>query len=138
MNRKDKYKDTETFTYYNANPKNRITGDCVIRAISTGLNKDYNETLTELYNYQLKTGYMLNDKKCYQKYLDALGYYKEKQPKKEDNTKYTGYEFCKYIAKPNKRYIANIGGHHIVAIVNKKILDIWDSSNKSIGNYWEI
>ena len=37
MKREDKFKDTATFHYYNANPKNRITGDCAFRAISTAL-----------------------------------------------------------------------------------------------------
>lgn len=30
MTRQEKYPNTDTFTYYNANPKNRITGDCML------------------------------------------------------------------------------------------------------------
>ena len=32
--------------------------------------------------------------------------------------------------------IANIGGHHIVAILDGKVHDIWDSTYKCIGNVW--
>ena len=34
------------------------------------------------------------------------------------------------------RYIAHIGGHHIIAIVDKKVNDTWDSTDGCIGNYW--
>ena len=34
--------NTPSFTYYNANPKNRKTDDCVVRALCTALKQDYN------------------------------------------------------------------------------------------------
>ena len=37
------------FIEYNANPKHLKTGDCVIRAISFALNKDYIETIKNKY-----------------------------------------------------------------------------------------
>lgn len=40
-----------------------------------------------------------------------------------------------YNANP-KGKITGVDGHHIVAIVDCKIQDIWNSSNKCIGNYW--
>ena len=85
---------------------------------------------------QIKTGYEYTDSKCIEKYLASKGWVKHKQPRKADNTKYTGEEFCKKLANKNERYICNIGGHHIVAIVDKKVNDIWDSTYKCIGNYW--
>jgi hypothetical protein len=134
--RREKYPNTNTFTYYNANPKGKITCDCVARAICTGLNEPYNEVLKEMFEMQIKTGYEYTDAKCTDKYLESKGWVKHKQPRKHDNTKYTGEEFCKLIADKNKRYICNIGGHHVVAIVDKKVHDIWDSTCKCIGNYW--
>lgn len=55
--RQQKYPDTDTFHYYNANPKNRITGGCAFRAISTALNQDYNQTVMEMAELMCKTGY---------------------------------------------------------------------------------
>lgn len=136
MTRQEAYKDTKTFRFYNANPKNRITGDCAFRAISTGLEQDYNTTVMEMATLMCETGYALNDKKGEERYLASKGWVKHPQPRKNDNTKYTGKEFCEKIAESGKRYIALIGGHHIVAIVDKRVWDIWDSTDKCIGNYW--
>lgn len=140
MKRQDKYQNTNTFVYYNANPKNRITGDCVIRALCTGMNESYEKVYKELFEFSLKNGYMLNDKKCYEKYLASKGWLKIPQPRKCDNTKYTGKEFCQmaqeYTFNYPSRMIASIGGHHIVAIVEGRVHDIWNSTSKCIGNYW--
>lgn len=140
MRRQQKYKNTSTFCYYNANPKNKITGDCVIRALSSGMNIPYNDLYKELFDFSIKCGYMLNDKKCYERFLISKGWTKVKQPRKDDNTKYTGKEFCKeiqnYTFNYPERIIAHIGGHHVVAIVDGVINDIWDSSSKCIGNYY--
>ena len=140
MKRQDKYPDTRTFHYYNANPRNKLTGDCVIRAISTAMDRPYNEVYEELFRFSLKCGLMLNDNKCYEKYLEAQGWEKHAQPRKDDNTKYTGKEFCieaqEYTFNYPSAMIAHIGGHHIVAIIGGRVWDTWDSTYGCIGNYW--
>lgn len=136
MRRQDKYPETATFHYYNANPKNRITGDCWLRAVCTGLNEPYNDVLMEAVQVTIATGYEMSDNKALEKYLASKGWVKHSQPRKPDGKKYTGKEFCEKLAKPGVRYIANIGGHHMVAIVDRKVNDIWDSTYKCIGNYW--
>ena len=136
MTRQEKYPETRTFHYYNANPKNRITGDCRIRAIAAACEVPYNKVVMDLAKIQCETGY----DQCTNQGIDILlkqyGWTKHKQPRKANNTKYTGKEFCLKIAKKNVRYVANIGGRHIVAIVNGKVNDIWDSTGGCIGNYW--
>lgn len=127
--------DTKTFHYFNANIKNKCTDDCVVRAIATATDMKYEDVARGLFELYLKTGYHICDSKCYAKYLESLGWAKMKQPRKSDNTKYTGKEFCK-LFNSSERYIAHIGGHHIVAIVDGKVNDIWDSTDGSIGNYW--
>lgn len=133
MKRQEKYKDTSTFHYYNANPKNRITGDCVFRAFSLAMNQDYNTTVMEMAKLMCETGYALNDTKGESKYLERKGWVKHSQPKKWDGTKYTGEEFCKIF---KGTCIAHIGGHHMVCIKDGKVWDIWDSTDGCIGNYW--
>jgi len=71
------------------------------------------------------------------KFLTSIGFVKRKQPRKEDNTKYTGKEFCEMIGKEHKRIVANIGGNHTVAIIKGQVWDTWNSTEKTIGNYWE-
>lgn len=138
MKRTDKYIDTPSFHFFNANPKNRITDDCVIRAISTALNQDYNETVLEMAQMWCKLGYAISSTKGIEKYLEQKGWTKFPQPKKSNGTKYQGFEWCSLLQKNNNKLnmIANIGGHHIVAIVGNRIYDIWDSSNGCIGNFW--
>lgn len=140
MKREDKYPNTSTFTFYNANPKNKYTTDCIIRAISTATGIPYNDVVMDLAKLHCKTGIM----EPYDKYLASLGWIKHAQPRKYDNTKYTGKEFCEFIQRhdndnptyPLNKVIAHIGGHHIVAIIDGKVHDIWNSTDGCIGNYW--
>lgn len=131
--RREKYPDTKTFKFYNANPKGRFTGDCVIRAICTALEKPYEEVYRELLELCLSTGYSIASTENYAKYLELQGWDKKKQPRKSNNKKYTGEEFCKNY---KGICIAHIGGHHIVCIKNGKVHDTWDSTDGCIGNYW--
>lgn len=128
-----KYPNTSTFVNYNANPKGRITGDCTFRAIATALEQTWEETVMEMAELSCKTGYAINDNKGIAKYMELKGWKKMKQPRKKNNTKYTGNEFCKMF---KGTCVANIGGHHIVCIKNGKVYDTWDSTEGCIGNYW--
>lgn len=144
--RQEKFPDTAVFHFYNANPKNRITGDCAIRAICTALNRPYNDVVMEMAELQCETGYDAYG--LIDRYMKLNGWTKHPQPKKADGTKLTGYEFCKYIQTngrhielqnyiyPSKRILVNIGSHHIVAVVEGKVHDIWNPTKKCVGNYW--
>lgn len=139
MNRKQKYPDTKTFHFYNANPKGNYACDCVVRAICKANGKTYNKTFRELFELAIKLGYIPTEKNTYGAYLEAEGWKKMPQPKKANGKKYTGKQFCEAIQKgefPNTDIIAHIGGHHIVAIADGKVFDTWDSTGYCIGNYW--
>ena len=136
MTRQQKYPDTATFHYYNANPKNRITGDCRIRAIAVACEVPYNQVVMDLAQIHCETGYDQTANQGISILMERYGWVKHKQPRKPDNTKYTGKEFCEQIAKKDVKYFCNIGGNHEVAIVDGKVWDIWDSTYKCIGNYW--
>lgn len=136
MKRQDKYPETSTYHFFNSNPKNRITSDCVIRAICTATEIPYNTVVMEMAELQCKTGYELSSKKAIEEYLKIKGWVKHAQPRKTNNTKYSGKEFCEKKVRNSKKYIAMIGGQHMVAIINAKIYDIWDCTSKCVGNYW--
>ena len=144
-NRKKRYPDTATFHWHNANPKGKITGDCTFRAISTALEQSWEQTVMEMAELSCSTGVAINDKTGIENYLKSKGWVKHKQPRKDDNTKYTGTEFCKEMLRYDSEIdtgsdmhhiIAMIGGHHIVAIMSGQVWDIWDCTRKCIGNYW--
>ena len=131
--RQKKYPNTDTFEYYNANPKGKLTTDCVARAISTVLEQTWEYTVIYLAQFTIETGYDTHDPKGYGKYLESKGWTKQKQPRKTNNNKYTGKEFCKIF---KGTCVANIGGGHVVCVRDGKILDTWDSTEYTIGDYW--
>lgn len=150
MRRQDKYPDTDTFHFHNENPKGKFTTDCVIRAIATATGIPYKTVLMEMAEQQIKTGLDMSETKAIAKYLQSKGWVKNPQPRYDDNTKYTGRDFCRWLSV-NKRknfgnVICNIGGHHIVAIVPScagdgindrfKVYDTWNSTSGCVGNYW--
>lgn len=141
MKRQDRFPDTTTFHFYNANPKGRFTTDCVIRAISTATQIAYAETVRTLAEWQIRTGFDDGDASCYGKMLEADGWTKQRQPRKPDGKKYTGSEFCDWLIKTgewkrHRRIIAHLGGNHVVAIIDGRVWDTWDSTDGCIGNYW--
>ena len=137
VSRQQKYPNTSTFKYYNANPKGRISSDCVIRAICTAMGVSWETVIREMTEVGIEIGEVVNGTKTIEAYLKKHGWVKMKQPRKADNTKYTGKEFCRKFKKIYKTpIVANIGGHHTVCIKDGKIHDIWDCTDSCIGNFW--
>lgn len=130
-----KRKDTKYVHFFNANPEDKLTGDCVIRAISIATDKTWDETLDNLVELSHKLKSVPNNKDCYIEYLEQNGFIKCKQPRKNDNTRYRGYEFLDKIKKSDI-ILFHAGTHHLSVIKNKKIWDTWDCSGECVGNYW--
>ena len=95
MRRQDKYPDTEVFHYFNANPKNRITTDCVVRAICLATQKSYATVVMDLAKLQCETGYDDGDKPLIDRYLQMQGFLKQKQPKKPNGKSILVESFAK-------------------------------------------
>ena len=129
--------DNTYFHFYNANPKNRRSADCVVRAIATALEIDYVTCAKEMFDMYIKTGYIINDAKLEKKYIESKGWVAVKMPKKPDGKRYLVKEFINKFAKKNTSYIIHAGRLHTSCIVNKKVFDIWDCSNEYIGTYYE-
>ena len=116
------------FVYYNANPNHERIGDCVIRAISVALNKDYYDILYELFNISNYFNCDMIVKDCYDKLLS--GYYNLK--------KYSGMnKTVEQVANDfyDKTLIIRIDSHLTVS-VNSIIKDIWDCSNEIVDCFW--
>lgn len=135
MTRKEKYPETPTFHYHQANPFNKINGDCVVRAVSVFLGITWGQCIREMTECGLKKGLIVNDPENIANYLAEKGIKKQKMPRRLDNTRYTASEFCKELAQEGKRYLLSLANHETV-VVNKKVWDIWDCTKKSVGNYW--
>lgn len=126
---------TETYQYFNQNPKGYITGDCMIRAISLASGISYEDVVMGIAKVQCET-YRSGDQH-YPIYLERIGFIKQPMPKKANGKKYTIDEFCKKIAEPNKSYVVSCA-HHLTCVKDKKIHDIWNCGYKCVGNYWEV
>ena len=120
------------FIEYNANPKHLKTGDCVIRAISFALNKDYIETYRELFEIGIEKCELINNELVFEQYLKNL-----KIKKQITNSRITVETFINNIAEVNKTYIIDLG-KHLTVVIDKVLYDIWNCCNKNIESYFEI
>lgn len=119
----------------NVNHKNKKTTDCVVRALCEATSKDYKVVAKELFELWMSTGLMVDDKKCYEKFLENNGFIKQKMPRKLNNKKYTIEEFIDKFGKDNVVYVINVV-NHVTCVKNKNLIDIWDCSKEYVGNYY--
>lgn len=118
------------FVYYNANPENIKIGDCVIRAISTALDKPYTDILYQLYDISNYFNCDILVKDCYSILLSD--YYNLKC--------YDGMgRTVKEVAEDffNDTLIIRIEGH-LTCSKKGDIIDIWNPSNERVDYFWVV
>lgn len=140
---KDCRKSNGHFKFTNTNPKGyTTTGDCTYRALSATVGMKWEDVLMELCQIAIETSRTPAGKESIDVFLSRHGYTKMTQPRKKDNTLYTGVEFCKYLAKNGytENVCALIGTHHLTCfgMVGKsyKILDTWDCGDDCVHTWW--
>lgn len=118
------------FTYYNANPDKLIRNDCVCRAISKALHKDYNDIAIMLYKNAKENNCECLNINCYEKMLDRLGieHYKVLDESTIDEI---SQDF------KDRVVIIRIKGHLTVSMYGE-IIDIWDCRNEIATDFWVI
>jgi hypothetical protein len=121
------------FEKVNANPKGWKTNDCVIRSLALATDYSWGEVYEVLTQKGLKKCRMPNDKIIYEEFLEEEGFIKHKQPRKSDNTKYTVKEWAEL--NPNIQMIVSVA-KHLTYVENNIMMDTWNCSRKSVGNYW--
>lgn len=135
--------NTKSFEFFNANPKDKRSSDCVLRALSSATDLSWDDVLDELVELAHEYKVVPEEKQCYSKFLESHGFVKKPQPRLASGRKYTGTQFCRLCTETftnGEKIVAHIGGHHIVAILptddGYKVHDTWDSTSGCIGNYW--
>ena len=133
--RDSRLRSTEFYEYTNVNPHNKICGDCVIRAIALITGQSWEQTIRELTELGLKKGYVCNDVKLYPLYLKSKGFVECNEPRDVCNRKMSVKE---WLIEEQVDYdlVANVGSHHVTAIKNGKVRDIWNCSTQTIHKYW--
>lgn len=121
--------------FYNANPLDKRTGDCVYRALSFFLGITWIKAVFELVIYATNRG-MVN----FNYVSNITGYladknFVRKKPKK--NT--TVNLFIQQYAKTGKCYLLAIERPKHLTIIDseKELVDTWNCSDKFVKYYWE-
>ena len=120
------------FRYYNCNPHHVHTDDCVVRAITAGTGKSWDEVVEELVAYMLKHGYMMNTPETYGVYLKDKGWVRHKAPTKKG----CGVTVGEFAKKFKGHAIVHVDDNHVTYIADGRIWDLWDPSDHIIGEYW--
>lgn len=120
------------YIVYNPNPSRKLTGDCVIRAITLVMNSDWKSTYM---NIALQ-GYMMDDmpssNSVWGAYLYSNGFNRYIIP----NTCpacYTVKDFCR--DNPKGTFLLSTGSHAI-GVKNGNYYDSWDSGDEVPIYYW--
>ena len=121
------------FIYRNPNPRNKLVGDCVIRAISIVSNQDWDDVFLDL----MLTCYMLKDipssNQAWSAYLHEKGYRRYVIPDTCPDC-YTIEDFTK--DHPEGKYIVHTGTH-VVAVIDGDYYDTWHSGEEIPVYYWK-
>lgn len=131
--------ETESFHFYNANPKDLRAADCVIRAICTATGASWEQVYRGLFDIAIQMKRVATETEAYSEYLSRIGWSKRPCPKKRGtNNRFTGVEFAKilYANKVPYPVLAHIGGHHMVCFKDGRLWDIWDSTSGAVGIVW--
>lgn len=123
----------QMFIQFNKNPKNKRVGDCVIRAISTVLDKPWEVTYTEICDEGFLMKDMPSSNAVWGEYLRKHGFYRNVIP----NTCpacYTVRDFC--MDHRRSRYVLATGTH-VIAVINGDYYDTWDSGSEIPIYFWK-
>lgn len=138
-----------SFRYFNPNPDNKHTSDCVIRALSKFLGVSWIEAYMEICVYGGFNSDMPNVNSVWSSFLESKGYRRHNIP---DTCPYcyTLKDFCldhpkgKYFVSLDVGYAdlystadsGNVVGNHVVCVKNGNYYDTWDSGNEVVKYYW--
>ena len=123
------------YQYYQPNAKDLKDkyGDCVIRALTKAMGKEWMQVFDELVPIAKEFQCMPNCKPCYEKYLLNNGF----TYKGISNTKGTTRPTVESFAKEHRSgtYVLRVA-HHLVTVQDGMYFDTWDSGRKSLYGYW--
>ena len=137
MNKQQRMKDTLYYKYYNVNPFEKFGGDCVVRAIALMTNDSWAGTIHKLTDLGIQKGFVLNDKHVYIDYLKKKGFIEMNEPRDDYNRKMSLADFLDN--NPNVTdFVAIVGSHHVTAVKNGRVHDIWNCSNETIHRYYVV
>lgn len=121
--------------YYQPNKKDLKDdyGDCVVRALTKAIGKEWLEVFEDLLPYARELQCMPNNKPCYEKYILDKGFEYVGISNKKGTKRPTVQSFSK--DHKEGTYILRVA-NHIVTVVDGYFYDTWDSGDCSLYGYW--
>lgn len=120
------------FIYTNPNPKDKLVGDCTVRALSIYFNKTWEDIFIDLSILAFEMGDMPSANEVWGEYLARKGLIRKYLPD-ECPLCYTINDFCNEYKKG--KYIIGTG-EHVVTVISGDYYDAWDSGHKNPIYYW--
>ena len=114
------------YVYYNPNPANKSVGDCVIRGICKLLRMQWDEVYDDLVRLGKKMCDMPSSNSVWSEYLYQKGFSRRIIPDTCPAC-YTVRRFCD--DHRNGAYLLATGSH-VVAVIDGKYYDSWDSGDE--------
>lgn len=121
------------FIFYNKNPAGNVTGDCVIRALSTISDSEWDDIWLEIMTLAFKEKDMMTSNRIWQKYLHSKGYVRHNIP----DTCLDCYTISDFSRDFNVGSFIVGTGTHVVAVKEGNYYDTWDSGSEIPIYYWE-
>lgn len=120
------------YVSYNANPDGNRVGDCTIRAISKVLGQTWEQTYAGVAVEGMAIYNMPSANVVWNNYLKRKGFKRYIIPDDlpED---YSVRDFCR--DNPKGTFILALSGH-VVAVIDGKYFDTWDSGDEIPIYYW--
>ena len=133
--RDSRLKSTPFYEYLNLNPRNLLSEDCLIRAVALVTGQSWEQTIRELTELGIKKSRVCNDSKLMPDYLELKGFKAMPEPRDGNNCKMTIKEFLQTYPDYTD-FICFAGSHHVTAVKDGKVRDIWDSSKTTMHRWW--
>lgn len=128
-------KASTRYKYYQPNKKDIKDdyGDCVIRALTKAMEKDWLTVFEQLIPYAREKQCMPNGKPAYEEYLKDNGFEYKGISNAKGSKRPTVQEFA--LHHKEGTFVLRVA-HHLVACVDGIFYDTWDSGQKSLYGYW--
>lgn len=120
------------YVEFNPNPASKRVGDCVVRALSLVTGESWKDTYFSLVMLGLEMSDMPSANHVWGAYLKDRGFVREAIPNMCPDC-YTVREFC--MDHPQGIFVLATGSH-VVAVLNGKYYDSWDSGSEIPIYYW--
>lgn len=121
------------YSELNINPQKKQTGDCVIRAIGTVTDKEWDDTFLDLMAKSFEMKELPSQNNVWGAYLHDLDYTRHIIPDTCPDC-YTVNDFTR--DHPQGRYVVGTGTH-VVAVIDGNHYDTWDSGEEIPIYYWQ-